>query len=141
MRSCHRRHRGIEAAGWRNPLASPLLPDRGYPRAGGPLTVSTAQPNSRVLQAPENLGLATREPFRQQANALLDEMGEGRGRLIIDLAATREIDSAGLSALVMVHRHALERRQQVMLWHVGPELEFLLVLTKLDDLFLFATES
>ena len=99
------------------------------------------QPNSRVLQAPENLGLVTREPFRQQANALLDDMGEGRGQLVVDLSATKEIDSAGLSALVMVHRHASERRQQVMLRNVGPEIEFLLVLTKLDDLFLFSSGS
>jgi anti-anti-sigma regulatory factor len=94
-----------------------------------------------VLQAPENLGLVTREPFRQKANALLDEMGEGRGQLVVDLGATREIDSAGLSALVMVHRHAAERRQQVLLQHVGPEIEFLLVLTKLDDLFVFSAEA
>ena len=99
------------------------------------------QPHSRVLQAPENLGLETREPFRKQANALLDEMGEGRGQLIVDLGGTREIDSAGLSALVMVHRHATERRQQVMLRSVGPEIEFLLVLTKLDDLFVFEAEG
>ena len=98
------------------------------------------QPHSRVLQAPENLGLETRESFRQQANALLDEMHEGRGQLVVDLGATKEIDSSGLSALVMVHRHAAERRQQVMLRSVGPEIEFLLVLTKLDDLFLFSAE-
>ncbi|MES1167233.1 MAG: STAS domain-containing protein [Pseudomonadota bacterium] len=98
------------------------------------------QPHSRVLQAPENLGLETREPFRQQANALLDEMGEGSGQLVVDLGGTREIDSSGLSALVMVHRHAAERRQQVVLRSVGPEIEFLLVLTKLDDLFVFEAE-
>lgn len=121
-------------------LARPLLL-LTLPWAGGPLTVSTVQPHSRVLQAPENLGLVTREPFRQQANALLDEMSEGRGQLVVDLGATKEIDSAGLSALVMVYRHATERRQQVMLRNVGPEIEFLLVLTKLDDLFLFAAES
>ncbi|HEY3933277.1 MAG TPA: STAS domain-containing protein [Gemmatimonadales bacterium] len=96
------------------------------------------QPQSRVLQAPENLGLATRESFREQANALLDEMGAGRGQLVVDMAQTREIDSSGLSALVMVHRHATERRQKVVLSNVGPEIEFLLVLTKLDDLFVFA---
>ena len=99
------------------------------------------QPHSRVLQAPENLGLETREPFRQQANALLDEMGEGRGQLVVDLGATRAIDSSGLSALVMVHRHATERRQAVTLRNVGPEIEFLLVLTKLDDLFPYASDA
>jgi ABC-type transporter Mla MlaB component len=94
-----------------------------------------------VLQAPENLGLATRETFRQQANSLLDEMAVGGGQLVVDMASTVEIDSSGLSALVMVHRHATERRQQIMLQHVGQEIEFLLVLTKLDDLFLFAPEQ
>jgi anti-anti-sigma regulatory factor len=94
-----------------------------------------------VLQAPENLGLVTRDAFRQQANGLLDEMGVGRGQLVVDMAVTREIDSSGLSALVMVHRHATERRQQIMLRNVGPEIEFLLVLTKLDDLFLFSSDT
>jgi ABC-type transporter Mla MlaB component len=84
------------------------------------------------------LGLSTREAFRQSANALLDEMPKGNGCLVVDFAPTREVDSAGLSALVMTQRHAADRGQQVMLLHVGAELEFLLVLTKLDDLFQFA---
>jgi anti-anti-sigma regulatory factor len=98
------------------------------------------QPQNRVLQAPENLGLESRELFREQANRLLDEMGQGRGQLVIDLAVTREIDSSGLSALVMVHRHATERRQRVILRNIGPEIGFLLVLTKLDDLFAVPAE-
>lgn len=93
---------------------------------------------SRVLPAPVNLGLQTREAFRQSATELLDEMPRGNGVLVVDFAATQEVDSAGLSALVMTQRHAADRGQQVMLSHVGAELEFLLVLTKLDDLFQFA---
>lgn len=103
--------------------------------------MSTTQPFIRLLQAPENLGLVTRDAFRQQANGLLDEMGTGRGQLVVDMSHTREIDSSGLSALVMVHRHAVERRQQIMLRNVSPEIEFLLVLTKLDDLFLFSSDT
>ena len=102
------------------------------------MTVTTAQPPIRVLQAPETLGLATREAFRQSANALLDEMGEGSGQLVVDLGATRQVDSSGLGALVMIQRHATDRRQEVVLRGVGPELEYTLVLTKLDDLFVFA---
>jgi anti-anti-sigma regulatory factor len=68
---------------------------------------------------------------------LLEEMAMGNGELVIDLGATREVDSAGLGALVWIQRHAADRRQQVVLRGVGPELEYLLVLTKLDDLFLF----
>ncbi len=85
-----------------------------------------------------NLGLQTREAFRQSATAFLDEMPRGSGVLIVDFTATRDVDSAGLSALVMTQRHATDRGQRVMLSHVGAELEFLLVLTKLDDLFQFA---
>ena len=83
------------------------------------------------------LGLSTREGFRRAANSLLGEMGVGNGELVIDLGATKEVDSSGLGALVLVQRHAAERRQQVVLRGVGPELEYLLVLTKLDDLFQF----
>ena len=103
------------------------------------MTASYAQ-SHRVLQAPANLGLQSREEFRQQANDLLDAMSEGRGQLEIDLAETNEIDSSGLSALVMVHRHAADRRQQVRLRHVRPEIEYLLVLTKLDELFAHAPQ-
>ncbi len=101
------------------------------------MSVSTAQAHVRVLPAPATLGLSTREAFRESANALLDEMAEGKGQLVVDLTGTRETDSSGLSALVMIQRHASDRRQQVVLKGVGPELEFLLVLTKLDDLFVF----
>ena len=102
------------------------------------MSISTAKPQVRVLVAPPTLGLSSREAFRESANALLDEMPEGNAQLVLDLGGTRETDSSGLSALVMIQRHASDRRQQVVLKGVGPELEFLLVLTKLDDLFVFA---
>ena len=83
------------------------------------------------------LGLSTRQGFRTAANSLLNEMAVGNGELVIDMGSTRQVDSAGLGALVLVQRHATDRRQQIVLRGVGPELEYLLVLTKLDDLFLF----
>lgn len=101
------------------------------------MRTATADPLQRVITAPELLGLATREVFRHEANDLLDELPEGEGSLVVDLTGTRKVDSSGLGALVMVQRHAAERRQQVVLRGVGPELEYLLVLTKLDDLFVF----
>lgn len=101
------------------------------------MTVSHPPRPRRVLDAPMLLGLATREGFRRAANSLLGEMGVGNGELVIDMGATKEVDSSGLGALVLVQRHAAERRQHVVLRGVGPELEYLLVLTKLDDLFQF----
>jgi anti-anti-sigma factor len=95
----------------------------------------TPQDVERGLTAPERLGLDTRVEIRKAATQLLDTMPEGGGRLVIDLAQTREIDSAGLGALMLIQRRAAERRQVVVLRHPSEEIRFLLVLTKLSDLF------
>ena len=87
------------------------------------------------LVAPEHLGLQSRTDFRQQAVTLLDRLPEGEGRLVVDLSATRQVDSAGLGALMLIQRKAAERRQVVVLRSANEELRFLLVLTRLDDLF------
>ena len=89
----------------------------------------------RGLAAPENLGLESRIEIRQRAVQLLEEMPEGSGRLVIDLTGTHRIDSAGLGALMLIQRHAAERRQPVVLRNPNEEIRFLLVLTKLYDLF------
>jgi anti-anti-sigma factor len=89
----------------------------------------------RGMTAPETLGLDTRVEIRKAAIRLLEEMPEGVGRLVIDLGRTRHVDSAGLGALMLIQRRAAERRQTVTLRNVSDEIRFLLVLTKLDDLF------
>src|SRR3954453_5729013 len=89
----------------------------------------------RNLNAPETLGLDIRVEIRKSAIKLLEEMPEGLGRLVIDLSRTRHVDSAGLGALMLIQRRAAERRQIVALRNVNDEIRFLLVLTKLDDLF------
>jgi len=98
-------------------------------------TLMTTQPSEKTLAAPETLGLDSRTSFRRSAAELLDQLPEGTGRLIIDLSATRVVDSAGLGALMLIQRKAAERRQTVCLRGANEELRFLLVLTKLDDLF------
>jgi anti-anti-sigma factor len=95
----------------------------------------TAQDAERGMSAPETLGLDTRVEIRKAGIRLLEEMPEGIGRLVIDLARTRHVDSAGLGALMLIQRRAAERRQTVTLRNVSDEIRFLLVLTKLDDLF------
>jgi anti-anti-sigma regulatory factor len=95
----------------------------------------TPQDVERGLTAPERLGLETRVEIRKAATQLLDEMPEGTGRLVIDFAYTREVDSAGLGALMLIQRRAAERRQVVILRHPSEEIRFLLALTKLSDLF------
>ncbi|MGH6692708.1 MAG: STAS domain-containing protein [Gammaproteobacteria bacterium] len=95
----------------------------------------TPQQSETVLAAPETLGLDSRTSFRRSAAEVLEQLPEGTGRLIIDLTATRVVDSAGLGALMLIQREATEHRQTVCLRGANEELRFLLVLTKLDDLF------
>jgi anti-anti-sigma regulatory factor len=95
----------------------------------------SAQDVERGLAAPEILGLETRVEIRLAAAQLLEGMPEGSGRLVIDLTNTREVDSAGLGALMLIQRMAAERRQVVVLRNPNDEVRFLLTLTKLYDLF------
>jgi anti-anti-sigma factor len=93
------------------------------------------QPTEKTIAAPEALSLESRTAFRRNAVELLDQLPEAAGRLVIDLSATRQVDSAGLGTLMLIQRRAAERRVTVALRGANEELRFLLVLTKLDDLF------
>jgi anti-anti-sigma factor len=95
----------------------------------------TPQEVERGLSAPDTLGLESRVEIRKAAIQLLEGMPEGSGRLVIDLGRTRHVDSAGLGALMLIQRRAGERRQTVVLRNPSEEIRFLLVLTKLSDLF------
>ena len=97
--------------------------------------MAKSNPTTQQYAAPETLGLETRDRVRKDAIKLLDGMLEGDGRLVIDLAATNNVDSAGLGTLMLVQRHAADRRQSVSLANANEEISFLLVLTKLDELF------
>jgi anti-anti-sigma factor len=95
----------------------------------------TPQEVERGLSAPDTLGLESRVEIRKVAIRLLEGMPVGTGRLVIDLSRTRHVDSAGLGALMLIQRSAAERRQTVVLRNPSEEIRFLLVLTKLYDLF------
>src|SRR5256714_7494616 len=98
-------------------------------------TLMSTRPTEKTLAAPERLDLESRTAFRRAAGEVLDLLAEGAGRLGIGLSGTRSVDSAGLVALMLIPRKAAERRQTVGLPGANAELRFLLVLTKLDDLF------
>jgi anti-anti-sigma factor len=85
------------------------------------------------------LGRETRGIFRRQSLEALDvlEASGGTGPLVVDLTATRVVDSAGLGVLVLVQRRAAEVRRSVHLRGASEELRFLLVMTRLDDRFVF----
>lgn len=97
--------------------------------------MNTTHDTARELVAPERLGLDTRVEFRKAAVQVLDTLPDGTGQLIIDLAHTRQVDSAGLGVLMLIQRRAAERRQTIVLRNPNDEIRFLLVITKLVDLF------
>ncbi len=88
----------------------------------------------RLLVAPAELGLPTRATFREAAFEELTALCDG-GLLRIDLANTRRVDSAGLSALLLIHRRAQERMQRVVLSNASAEIRYLLALTEMSGLF------
>jgi ABC-type transporter Mla MlaB component len=96
--------------------------------------MSATQATARSMLAPAELGLDTRLAFREAAIRLLDELPDG-ATLAVDLTPTERVDSAGLSALMLVQRHAADRGQQIVLRHPSDELRFLLALTQMTDLF------
>ena len=96
--------------------------------------MSVTHPAVRSVTAPNELGLDTRVSFREAAFAELAMLAEG-GVLRVELGMTRRVDSAGLSALILIQRHAAERRQRVVLQDASEEFRYLLVLTELANLF------
>src|SRR4030081_3483529 len=98
-------------------------------------TLMSPRPMEKTIAAPERLDLESRTAVRRAAGEGLDLLAEGAGRLVIDLSGTRSVDRAGFGAFVVIQRKAAERRQTVCLRAGSEELRFLLVLTKLDDLF------
>jgi len=89
----------------------------------------------QLIVAPTRLGLESRNEFRRVASALIDHTTFGTGQFVIDCSRLRSIDSAGLNALIIIQRRAANRRVRVFLRDLEADLQSLLVLTKLDDLF------
>ena len=100
--------------------------------------MSATQETARSITAPEALGLDTRLSFRESVTRALDAMPDG-GVLTVDLSRTTRVDSAGLSALMLIQRHASDRSQRVVLRNPSEELRFLLALTLMTDLFEIST--
>jgi ABC-type transporter Mla MlaB component len=96
--------------------------------------VPATQVIARCIEAPSELGLDTRLEFREAATRELDGLPDG-AVLAIDLIRTVRVDSAGLSALMLLQRHAADRGQRIVLQHPSEELSFLLALTRMTDLF------
>jgi anti-anti-sigma factor len=92
-----------------------------------------------VVRAPSALDRYSRTAFRRAAMAVVEGHAalEHGGRVVVDLAGTTSVDSAGLGALIMLQHRASELCHTVCLRGASEELRFLLVLTRLDDRFEF----
>lgn len=90
-----------------------------------------------IVVAPANLSAPFRAAFRDEALAALAGLAEAPAgaRLVIDLAQTARLDSAGLGTLVMLQLRAAERRHTVCLRGASEEIRFLLLMTRLEDRF------
>ena len=90
-----------------------------------------------IVPAPQHLGVQTRAAFRDDVLAALARLSgsSAPGRLVLDLALTQRIDSAGLGTLVMLQLRAAERKRSVVLRGASEEIRFLLLMTKLEERF------
>jgi ABC-type transporter Mla MlaB component len=89
-----------------------------------------------ILVAPERLDVNCRAAFVEEGERLLGELGDSPGgRLVVDLSHTREIDTTGLSLLVMLQARASERRHSVGLCNVPDHVRLLLLMTQLENRF------
>ena len=88
------------------------------------------------LTAPIRLVAETRAEFRSAALGQLERASRiGARTLVIDLAATIEIDASGLGILVLLQKRARERGMGTFLDHPSDELRRMLAVTRLDYLF------
>ncbi len=94
-------------------------------------------PGTHVLAAPNRLVTETRSDFRNAAVRMIEQVARDSRTIIVDLAATSEIDATGLGTLVAVQNRARQYGLNVRLRNVTEEVRTLLALTELNHLFEF----
>ena len=93
----------------------------------------------RTVTAPSRLVAETRAEFRNMAVSTIESSAREAKVIILDLAATREMDATGLGTLVAIQNRAKQYDMTVRLANVTEEVLTLLALTEL--LHLFVVES
>lgn len=97
--------------------------------------MTTGSRTEHILTAPERLDLDTCDAFRRDATELVDSLREGGGRLVVDMRATRYLDSTGLRALILVRRRAASAGIVIRLRGPTAEIQAIFLLTKTEGLF------
>lgn len=89
-----------------------------------------------TLRAPSRLVTETRAELRDVALRCLEELvREGATTLTIDLSDVADVDIGGLGILVLIQKRARDRGVTTRLVNVPVQVERLLALTQLDNLF------
>jgi len=99
-----------------------------------PLEITQRETNGIYL-----LALKGRLALGQESSglrAMVDELlASGATRIVINLEHVSFVDSAGLGALIEMHRKAKTRGARLMLCHLGPKLRQALELARLLPIF------
>lgn len=93
-----------------------------------------------VLTIPSALTLAEALEFEKEVQNLYRTLPQ-LPKLVLDFSQTKFIDSSGLGALVICHRHSKAHGSQLVLRSVQAQVRMALEMTDLDQLFTFDTPA
>lgn len=88
-----------------------------------------------VITAPARLIADCRVAFRAAALDAIERAEAAGSPVVVDLAATKEIDSSGLGLLVLIEKRGREKGLTTVLRRPGHEVRTMLAVTKLEMLF------
>lgn len=71
----------------------------------------------------------------QLSDQILPLADEAQPRLVLDFTHVAHMSSAALGMLITLHKHIRERRGQLRLCHIRPEIYEVFVITKLSEIF------
>lgn len=85
-----------------------------------------------IVEMCGRLVMADTPEVRQQLRAIIEQ---GSGKLVLDLAGVRFVDSSGLSVLVAAFKLARSKGGDVVLLRLTPAVRSLIELTRMQDVF------
>ncbi|MDQ6611191.1 MAG: STAS domain-containing protein [Gemmatimonadota bacterium] len=96
-----------------------------------PFSIETAG-DIVIVSVVGQLVVGNRQEFKQ---LVLDEIGRGANRVLVDFSETGYVDSSGLGALVSLNKRLRETGGSLRLAALNEDLRTLFELTRLDTLF------
>jgi anti-sigma B factor antagonist len=97
----------------------------------------SSQDGCTIAASSGPLDETAREPFREHLHPLVGNKG---ARLVLDLAGSQRVNSAGIGNLVALTADANTNDSRVVLCNLQPYVETVISITKLDRFFLIAAD-